>query len=238
MIWRLLDHGHSRFSWLRRCLGFGSILLLAGCITGPLLHPVIGPDYQVSNVFRASDVLPTSLHRVAVLPLSTTELDPDMVAGQASLESVLQTELLKTKLFELVWVTPDALQRWTGRRSWDSKDALPPDFFPKLREKLACEGVLFCRLSRYHPYPPLVIGWNLKLIEVTQVKTLWAVDEIFDAGEPTVSNSARRYEQQHQKGGPYTDTPMILNSPQRFGHYTAWTVLSTLQANERQTKSD
>jgi hypothetical protein len=223
--------GHRSRSRAHGCLFLAALFLLAGCQTPPLHNMVMGPDYHASNIFRLSDSLPSDFRRVAVLPMTSSELDPSMLASRNTLEGTLQTELLKTKRFELIWIAPDSLQRWTGRRTWDSEEKLPADLFATLREKTACEGILFCRLSRFSPYPPLVIGWNLKLVDVVRTNTLWSADEIFDAAEPAVSNSARRYEQRHEKGGPVTDSPMILNSPQRFGHYTASALLNTMPTN-------
>jgi hypothetical protein len=202
--------------------------VLCGCQTGSLKKPVFGPGYQPANVFRAADRLPHQFRRVAVLPLTSDETEGETGAAGSALEPVLRTELLKTGKFELIWVAPDALGRLTGRKSWDADATLPSDFFEKLRTEVDCDGVLFCRLSRFRPYPPLAIGWNLKLFETAGIQPLWAVDELFDSGEPAVSNSARRYEQEHQRGGPSTDIPLILTSPARFGQYAAWAVLSTL----------
>jgi hypothetical protein len=199
-----------------------------GCKTAPFNQIVLGPDYPVSNVFRVNGTLPPDLRRVAVLPLLVDPNQTDGAAGQQSLEPVLHTELLKTKRFELVWVSPEQLQQWTGKPLWTAEDKLPQNFLAKLREQTGCDAVLFSQLSRYHPYPPLILGWKLKLVTQNKAEVLWAVDEIFDAGEPLVSNSARRYEHEHQKGGPSTDSPMILASPQRFGHYTVYALLGTL----------
>jgi hypothetical protein len=202
------------------------LLALTGCYTQ---KTAVGPVYHPSNVFRLGDTLPSSLRRVAVLPL-TGEEGPDAHAGSQTLEPVLHTELLKTGKFELIVVSPDALRQWTGRKLWEAQDKLPADFFGKLHEQTGCDGVLFCRLSRFRAYPPLVIGWNLRLVETAKSETLWAIDDVFDAGEPTVLSAARHFQQQHQKSGPVIDSPFILNSPERFGHYTAWAVLGTLPA--------
>ncbi len=212
-----------------------AVWFLALCIGGltacQVPHPtnfVLGPDYQVGNAYQQDPVLPSDLRRVALLPLIGDENQLDIVAGCQSLEPVLRTELLKTRKFEIVSISPDDLRQWTGRKSWSAEDKLPPNFFNKLHEQTGADGVLFARVTRFHAYPPMVIGWSLKLFRNNQAQSLWAIDEIFDAGDPPVSNSARRYEQQHQKGGPVTDSPMILASPDRFGHYTAWAALGTL----------
>lgn len=219
----LLASRWMRFALVALAAGFS----FTGCHTPHLQNIVLGPDYVPGNVFKPSPTLPPNFRRVAVLPLACDATQVDALAGQRSLEPVLRTELLKLKRFELTWVAADDLARWTGKSTWDAQEKLPPNLFAKLREQLGCDGILFCRLSRFHAYPPITIGWNLKLVEANKGETLWAVDETFDAGEPAVSNSARRYEQQHQKGGPVTDSPLILSSPQRFGAYTLSAILST-----------
>ena len=211
-------------------LSIAFAVALTGCHTPRLKDIVLGPDYQPANVHRLSDQLPKELRRIAVLPMTCDETHPEALSGTQTLETVMRTELMKTGKFELVAVSPDDLGRWTGRKKWDAEEKLPTGFLQKVREELTCEGVLFCRLTRYRPYPPLAIGWKLKLVEVAQGQTVWAIDEIFDVGEPLVSNAARRYEQQHQKGGPLTDTPLILTSPARFGQYTASAVFGTMPA--------
>ncbi len=211
-------------------LSLALAFLLAGCHTPHVQKLVLGPDYQPSNIFRQCDALPAELRRVAVLPLVTDSSQVEVVAGREALEPVLRTELLKAKKFEVVWVTPEALRHSTGRTAWSSQDKLPPDLFARLRDLTGCDGVLLCQLSRYHAYPPIIIGWNLKLINASNAQILWAADEIFDGAEPLVSNAARRYELKHDKSGPTTDSPMILTSPRNFGHYTLWALLNTLPA--------
>ncbi len=216
------------FHRVRSSAAFALLLMLTACQTAPLNQFVLGPDYQPSNVYKQAAALPPTLRRIALLPLYHDDGQVDVVAANQSLEPVLETELQKTQKFELVRVSPDALRQWTGKKYWAADEKLPPNFFAILREQTGCEGVLFGRVSRFHPYPPLVVGWNLKLVAVADAQAVWAIDETFDASEPLVSNSARRYEQHHPTGVPATDTPMILNSPRRFGHYTVWAALGTL----------
>jgi hypothetical protein len=168
------------------------------------------------------------LKRVAVLPLTSDERHPDSAAGEQTLEPVLHSELLRSRRFEIVSVSPQDLRRWTGRKRWEVEEKLPPGFFEKLRAELGCNAVLFCRLSRFHAYPPLAVGWKLTLVDAHQLQTLWSIDEVFDAGEPAVANSARRYQREHERSEPQGNSGMILTSPRRFGQYTAWAALSTL----------
>ena len=96
-----------------------SLLMLAfaasGCRTKVLTDPIIGPNYQVSNIFRKEPMLPANLRRVAVLPMSYPEDSPSLVAGKDALEPLFHSELGKTARFETVRVNSAELKQWTGR---------------------------------------------------------------------------------------------------------------------------
>ncbi len=209
-------------------LGLG---LLCGCKTVSLSDPVAGPNYRPENIYRSYKQLPVSLRRVAVLPPTCDPGQSDLVAGLEMLTPVITEELGKTKKFELVIVTPEELRAWTGRSSWRAEEALPPDLLKHLHEQLACDAVLFSRLTQYRPYPPLAVGYSFKLAEVAKAEMIWAVDEIFDASEPSVVNSARRYQLvREQLPSSLADSRSILNSPSGFGRYAANSVFETLPA--------
>jgi hypothetical protein len=200
----------------------------SGCRTKVLTDPIIGPNYQVSNVFRKEATLPAQIRRVAVLPLSYREGSALLVSGKDSLASVLSSELTKAGRFEALFVDPAQLKQWTGREHWDAYEALPPSLFKLLAEKTGADAVLFPTLAEYKPYPPIMIGWRMKLVG-NDTDILWAVDQMFDASELAVSNAARRYDRDHVRSSPVLeDSRSILLSPTRFGQYTLDAVLETL----------
>lgn len=223
---------HSRYSGRRTgctaVLAAGA-LLLTGCHTLRLSDPVVGSNYRPANVHRYSDRLASHVRRVAVLPLTCEAGGSQVAAGRDLLEVVLYQELGKTKRFELITVAPEQLRHWTGRTTWTAEERLPAEFLKLLRDELACEAVLFSRVTQFQAYPPLVVGLSLKLVETEQPKFLWAVDEVVDAADPSVVNGARRYQQQQERlPAALADSRSILNSPRRFGHYAASTLVATL----------
>jgi hypothetical protein len=188
---------------------------------------VTGQPYQPSNVYGQTWPLGPNLRRVAVLPLITTRTGSN--CGQEALGPVLLDELGQAKVFDLAPVSPEQLEAWTGRKAWSASEPLPRELVPVLQEKLSCDGVLFAELTRFQPYPPLVVGWNLKLVDLRSGEILWAVDEVFDAGQPAVANGARRYQMKHsQLPGSLSDSRFILLAPTAFGHYSVEAILSTL----------
>ena len=210
--------------------GAALIFCLSGCsTTNPLEDVVIGPGYVPRNIYEKDPALPPTLRRVAVLPLSYADLGAMGVSAQESLEPLLLTELGKANRFEILRIRPEQLQQWTGAPRWDAQETLPADLIKTLRERTGCDGIFFAHITRYHPYPPLVAGWRMRLITAPEGETLWSADEVFDASEASVSNAARRYSKDHVKNNPVLEQSRgILLSPSRFGQYTLSALIETL----------
>ena len=207
------------------------LFLLAGCASLALEDAVVGPDFQPDNVFLAAPQLSKSLRNVAVLPLVADSQLADATAGIAAVEPVLHRELAKQQRFELTFVTAAQLREWTHRAGWTAEEELPANFFESLRRQLHCDGVLFCRLTQYQAYPPLAVGWRMKLVDSESCGVVWAADVVFDSRDKAVANSARRYQQASQTlSSTLPDSRIILTSPERFAHYSAEAVLKTLPA--------
>lgn len=214
--------------------------LLAGCETVqfPCPERVSGPDYQPANVHRLPVGVPEKIRRVAVLPLVSDARGAQGEAGAEAMQSVLVTELVRSGTFEILAVSADDLNHATGRGRWTAEAKLPTAFFVKLREQHGCDAVLFTRLTQYRAYPPLAVGWSFKLVEcptrpAQPPRILWAADEVFDAGNPTVVNSARRYSLGQLKvTGPLADSQAVLHTPRRFAQYTLHALALTLPPRE------
>lgn len=222
----------------------GAALVLAGCQSAETMTDhyadklqqraqvaTLGPGYTPANVYRDQEKFTESFKRVALLPVTLAESGLVAEAGAETLAPILQAELGKARRFEFAPVTAEQLAAWTGRPAWLADEKLPADFFRKLREATGCDAVLFCRLSHYRPYPPLAIGWQFRLVDAREPRTWWALDEVFDAGNRTVSAAAQRYELDHRTSGWSVNDPgTVLNSPRAFGHYAAAAAFATLPA--------
>jgi hypothetical protein len=222
-------------------------MILAGAIT-LLATSGFAQGSKPQNIFDASTTLPDNIKRVTVLPLACDESRTDMSDGCDALNPILQTELAKTKRFEVVPIGPERLQSCTGRPAWTGTEALPANFFDALNQVQACDAVLFCQLTTYKAYVPLAIGWRLKLVDAHTQKVLWVVDEVFDASDAAVARNAKQFQkaQQNVDGNSKTlakrawnllnrETPSdlddqwdILNSPRYFGQFAAVTSLQSL----------
>lgn len=197
------------------------------------------PDLS-DNAYRLSPFLPADVRRVAVLPLTGGTPDGDLPAACEILQPVLLAELMKTKKFEAVLVDPETLQHLTGRMSWTGAEVLPADFFDSLRETYDCDAVLFCELTVFRAYPPLAVGWRMQLVQARTHQVLWAVDEVFDAGQRQIAGESRRYLKpwwQFLPGTAGTEDAWIMSqSPRHFGEYAASKALATLPERQKRIK--
>jgi hypothetical protein len=143
------------------------------------------------------------------------------MANLEDLQGAVMSELGQKELFELVRVTPGQLEHWSGTRTLKAEDKLPKEFTTNIRNALGCDAILFSRLTRYRAYPPMEMGWNLKLIDASSPTIWWAAEASFNAGDPSVALAARRFHKEHFRDqGSLSDSHTVLNSPSRFAQYT------------------
>lgn len=186
-------------------------------------------EHSPGNIYRASTRLPQDVRRVAVLPLTVAEPDLTAEIGRDDLEPVISAELRRANVFEVVVVSREQLRGLTGRTEWTAKDKLPLEFFERLRAATGCDAVMFCQMVHYRPYAPIAVGWDIKLVDSRKPQILWAIDEVFSAGDGATARAARHYYAEHiQTSDAVTDSWSILQSPRRFAQYAANAVFATL----------
>ena len=203
----------------------------AGCSTLDVASPSLQSAYRPDNVYSFERRLPVEMRRVAVMPLTCDDQQTALVSGRDALGSVLIAELMKTRKFEVVTVRPDDLRRLTGKDRWSGEELLPAGMLDSLRENYGCDAVLFGRLTDFRAYAPLAVGWRLKLVDAHSGYTIWAGDELFDAGKPGVMAAVRHYREKQIKTGNAAEGDWaFLNSPRRFGQYAVAQMFDTLPA--------
>jgi len=202
--------------------------LLAGCMSPSIDDSArIGPFYKPTNQVGDAQ-LPSTLHRVVVLPISGGEVAP--AESAAALDPVFITELQKENRFEIVALSRDECRLRFHVDEFRSTGVLPHDFVAILQREHAADAVLFIDLTVYKPYRPITIGVRTKLATLgNDVRLLWTFDNVFSADDPAVANSARRHFLNADRGGVPADlTPSALQSPARFAAYVAAATFATL----------
>ncbi len=191
---------------------------------------VIGPFHTPSNFQLTKQKLPGTIRRVAVLPMTSAVGNQAARNSAETTEPLLLDELAKARIFDVVRITPERLVAMAGKPAFRVDEKLPPDLLEKLSEETACQAFLFTELTTYRAYPPLGVGWKMSLFDLSDGKLLWSIDEQFDAGQPTVANSARRHILNHQAtASPVMREAPILNAPGSFTRYTISAAIETMR---------
>jgi hypothetical protein len=206
-------------------------LIFAGCSTVVPKQDgaVSGPFYTPANV-KTLPKMPAEVRRVVVLPVfgGPTLTEETLL----SLDAVCQSELNRTGRFEVVPLTRDALAAIAGVRQISSVERLPVALIDKLLNiynSYGADAILFIDVTTHSPYPPLMLGLRTKLARVSDGEIIWAADNVFNAAEIPVANSARHHAEALGTDRGKTDlNHTILQNPQRFAGYVAAATFLTL----------
>ena len=208
--------------------GLSATLTLAGCIDGVDKSPQYphGAGFIPRNVYRPNGVL--GLRRVVLLPpydaLANTDRRQDLDRDFAS-------ELSALNHFEVIQINRNELISLCGRDQINSSEPLPPRLAAALRGEYAADAVMFVDITQDDPYRPITLGVRAKLVDARGgLSILWSCDTVFNAGDPAVATSARRYQLDSGRQDFPTDQDgsSVLLSPARFARYAANATFATV----------
>ena len=215
-----------------------SMLLVAlgmlGCSTVQTPSVVRAEPYEPTNFSVSRTFLNAEIVRVAVLPPTVpASLRQSHAQVVESLQQVFRSEVTKAKLFEVVWLDPEAMRSQVGLPVLNPDRPYPAHFFTSLNESLQCQAVLLPKLTSMRTISPMMMGWQIQLVDTQTVETIWEINEVFDAGNPSVHAAAVAYfEQQVQAGFRKPSPELVLASPSLYGQYTLDAMLATLPSRK------
>ncbi len=215
------------------CLALGFGVLAAGCHNAPLVADIpMGPSYIPANFHQLAPSFGSRVKKVLLLPLKAGNAQDNMREGVEVLESVMVSEVMKSGRFEVVAGDRERLNQMLRMPTLSADEKLPQDFLKKVRDEFGCDAVMFSMLTQYRPYPPIAMGWKLRLVDAVDGQTWWTADEVFDATDDRVAVGARKFQQQNMKYNGaipvLQDTFTVLLVPRQFGMYSVHAVVETM----------
>jgi len=159
----------------------GVLLAAEGCTVVQPYVPETGQYYINPNAdFRA-------LGQVVLLTPDGAESYPDQVDQVCD---ALVQALQKKHLFNVRRVDrsdPAWAELELDRRPWDL------DQMRRIRHRLAADGVLVGRVTDYQPYPHLLVGLHLKLVDLRNGMVVWGLEQVWDSQDAKVQKRMRGY---------------------------------------------
>lgn len=176
---------------LRLKILFCSAVLLSGCITyysgsAPSAdHYYINPNKSLSTVGR-----------VVIVGLDNNSSYPE-ISGDVT-EKLYQA-LQKKQIFGLTVVRQDEPLWRSLQVDLDSKYTL--DQIIAIHETLKCDALLLGTITEFRPYPHMIIGLRLRMLDLRDGQLLWALEQVWDSADKTTEYRIKEYFRSQKRSG-------------------------------------
>jgi hypothetical protein len=168
-----------------------ALVLIPGCIT--YYSPsAAAADYYYVNPNRSL----YSIGRVAIVELKNNSSYPKI---STDVTEKLYQALQKKQLFGLTVIRQnDPL--WKGLRL-DTEAAYTLDQIITIRETLKCDAILLGTITEFRPYPHMIIGLRLKLLDLTDGQLLWGLEQVWDSADKKTEYRIKDYFRSQKRAG-------------------------------------
>lgn len=136
-------------------------------------------------------------------------------------------ELQKKQIFSLR-VVPDTDPAWRGLQlNLDSAYTL--EQLMTAQKTLRCHAVLVGTITEYQPYPHMVIGLHLKMINLDEGRLIWAFEQVWDTADKKTEYRIKKFlANQTQPVSANMDERLVTVSSIKFLKFVAYEVSLTL----------
>ncbi len=165
------------------------------------------------------------LGRVAIVELDNDSSYPQITTD---LTDALFQELQKKQLFGLTIVRQNNPAWRSLQLDIDSSYSLVQLF--TIRMALKSDAVLIGTITRYQPYPNMVVGLRLKLLDLADGQLLWAIEQVWDGSDKTTEYRIKSFfRTQMRSGFEPLGEQLVIISPLKFIRFVAYEVAETLK---------
>jgi len=163
-------------------------------------------------------------------------VEMDTASSYREITSVLTNELFleiqKKQVFGVMVVSQDDPAWRLLRENLDSLQALRQ--LVAAREALNCNGLLVGTVTKYEPYPHMVLGLRLKLLDLADGQLLWGMEQVWDGSDRSVRKRIQAYLKTQQRSGHSAlQEDLVVTSPINFCKFVTYEVATTLRPDRK-----
>jgi hypothetical protein len=207
--------------YMYRLISFILILafvILQGCISNHAFVPAANYYYHNPN----KDI--TTIGKVAVVELNNDSGYPQM---SSEITEALFQALQKQQVFSLAIIRQHNSSWRSLQLETDSTYNL--NQMQSIRETLKCNGVLIGTITEFRPYPHMVIGLRLKLLDLRDGSLLWALEQIWDIDDKKTEYRINNYYQSQKRMDSVSLMDHLVSvSPLEFIKFVCYEAAKTL----------
>ena len=169
------------------------------------------------------------LGRVAMVEMDSASSYPETAP---EVTNALFLEIQKRQVFGVTVVRRDDPTWHALQENLDSLQALRQ--LLAVREALKCNGLLVGTITRYEPYPHMVVGLRLKLLDLVDGQLLWGMEQVWDSSDKSIQKRIQTYLKTQQRSGrSVLQEELVIASPLNFCKFVAYEVAETFQRGRR-----
>ena len=200
-----------------------SLLLLPVILSGCSIQRASNQDMDYYYLDTNKDL--STIGRVVIVELHNTSNYPQV---ETNITKLLFQALQKKQLFGLTVVYQDEPAWHSLQLNLNSSYTLGQ--YSDIRKTLKCDAVLLGTITEYQPYPHMIIGLRLKLIDLRDGQLLWALEQIWDSSDKKTENRIKSYlKTQTRAGSKSLNEQLMLFSSRKFTKFLVYEVAETLQ---------
>lgn len=213
----------ARPSRLARCRSTGLVLLLVTLLLSGCRAPQAYAPAATYYYLNPTKTL-TAIGRVAIVELQNDSSYPHVSADITT--SLFQT-LQKKQVFGLT-VIHQQDPSWRSLQL-EADSTYSRDQILAIRETLKCDGLLLGTITEFRPYPHMVVGLRLKLLDLRDGQLLWALEQVWDSADRATEKRIKAYfESQKRSGFAPLHEQLAAVSPLEFIKFVSFEVAGTL----------
>jgi len=180
----------------------------------------------------------STIGRVSLVEVDNNSSYPQITADVT--ESLFQA-LQKKQIFGVTVVRQNEpawrslqLELDLGSQTRESTSVAPStetlDRLSAMRKTLKCNAALIGTITEYQPYPHMVIGLRLKLLDLNDGQLLWALEQVWDTADKTTEQRISKYFSSQMRSGfaPLREQ-LVATSPLKFFKFVAFEAAETLK---------
>jgi hypothetical protein len=212
-----------------RTVALGLLVLLAGLCAGGC-QTQSDPWAMAGSYYLNPHKDLRKLGRVALVELEDNSSSREV---PAHVTRALYLAIQKKQLFSLTTIARSD-PAWRGlEENVESLQTLRR--LTATRESLNCNALLVGTITEYEPYPRMVLGLRLKMLDLTDGQLLWGLEQVWDSADRTIQKRIRTYSQKEVRSG-YTPLreEMVVVSSLEFARFAAYEVAETLDRDRGQ----
>jgi hypothetical protein len=200
------------------------LLLLLGVLLPGCRNYYKAPAHRADYYYLNREKDPAAIGRVAIIELDNYSSYPQIARDVT--EALFQA-LQKKQVFGLTTIH----QQEPAWRSLQTKpdSTYTLDQLAAMRRTLKCSAIMTGTITQYQPYPHMVIGLRLKLLDLTDGQLVWALEQVWDSGDKATEYRIKDYfEHQKRSGFAPLREQLAVISPLEFIKFATYEVAETL----------